>query len=104
MSGERGSTAYTITQENIQEENHFSEMKGNIGISPHEKKGNNRMPTPKQKPIQNHISTSLFDCVNIILVNKSIVPTHCSIFIHKQKINIRNKQRCRDGVMNEFLF
>ena len=86
-------------------ENHFSEMKGDVGISPHEKKGNKRMPTPKQKPIQNHIPTSLFVCVNINLANKvSIVLTCCSIFIHKEKINIRKKQRCRDGVMNEFRF
>ena len=69
------------------------------------KKGNKKMPTPKQKCIQNPIPTSLLDCVNIMLVNKvPIVHTHCSIFTHKQKINIRTKQQCRDGVMNEFLF
>ena len=40
------------------------------------KKGNKRMPTPKQKLIHNPIPTSLlFVCVNIILVKKvSIVP------------------------------
>ena len=29
--------------------NHFSEMKGDVGMSPPETKGNKRMPTPKQK-------------------------------------------------------
>ena len=31
------------------EKHHFSEMKGDVGMSSHEKQGNKRMPTPKQK-------------------------------------------------------
>ena len=34
-------------------------LKEDIGMSPHEKKGNKRMPTPKQKLIHNPIPTSL---------------------------------------------
>ena len=41
-------------------ENHFSEMKREVGISPHEKAGDKRMSTPKQKLIHNPIPTSLF--------------------------------------------
>ena len=29
--------------------NHFSEMKGDVGMSPHEKERNKGMPTPKQE-------------------------------------------------------
>ena len=40
--------------------NHFHEMKGDVGMSGHEKKGNKKMPTPRQKVIHNPIPTSLF--------------------------------------------
>ena len=51
------------------------------------KKGNKRMPTPKQKIIHNpHLC--FFSIVCKILQAQLIVYT--------------NKQRCRDGVMNEF--
>ena len=63
-------------------------------------KGNKRMPTPKQKLIHNPIPTSLFVAINILLVNKvSIIVSTVS-----SSTNNRKKQRCRDGVMNEFLF
>ena len=29
--------------------NHFYEMKGDVGMSSHEKEGNKKMPTPRQK-------------------------------------------------------
>ena len=35
-------------------------MKGDVGMSFNEKKGNKRMPTPKQKLIHNPIPISLF--------------------------------------------
>ena len=39
--------------------NHFSEMKGDVGMSHHEKEGNKKMPIPRQKIIDNPIPTSL---------------------------------------------
>ena len=43
-----------------QVEKHFSEMKGDVGMSPHKKEGNKTITTPKQKLIHNPIPTSLF--------------------------------------------
>ena len=40
--------------------NYFYEMKGDVGMSVHEKKGNKKMPTPRHKLIHNPIPTSLF--------------------------------------------
>ena len=40
--------------------NHFSEMKGGVGMSHHEKEGNKKMPIPRQEIIDNPIPTSLF--------------------------------------------
>ena len=41
------------------EKNHFPEMKGDlIGMLCHEKKGNKKMPLPKQEVIDNPIPTS----------------------------------------------
>ena len=34
--------------------NHFSEMKGDVGMSLHEKERNKKMPTQRQKVIQPH--------------------------------------------------
>ena len=39
--------------------NHFYEMKGNVGMSRHEKERNKRMLTPRQKVIHKRIPTSL---------------------------------------------
>ena len=39
--------------------NHFCEMKGDVGMSHHEKEGNKKMPTPRQKVIHNPVLTSL---------------------------------------------
>ena len=39
----------------------FVEMKGNVGVSPHEKRGNKKMPKPREKLIHNPtLYTSLF--------------------------------------------
>ena len=38
----------------------FSEMKGDVGMSHHEKEGNKKMPIPRQEIIDNPIPTSLF--------------------------------------------
>ena len=40
--------------------NHFSEMKGYVGMSLHEKEGKKKMPRPRQEIIDNPIPTSLF--------------------------------------------
>ena len=40
--------------------NHFYEMKGDVGMSIHEKGRNKKMPTPRHKLIHNPIPTSLF--------------------------------------------
>ena len=40
--------------------NHFYKMKGDVGMSIHEKGRNKKMPTPRHKLIHNPIPTSLF--------------------------------------------
>ena len=44
--------------------NHFSEMKGDVGMSCHlmKKKGNKKMPTQRQKVIQPHPYIFVFQC------------------------------------------
>ena len=46
--------------------NHFYEMKGDIGLSLHEKE-RNKMPTPRHKVTHNPIPTSLF-CFDMLFV------------------------------------
>ena len=38
---------------------YLSEMKGDVGMSLHEKEGNKKMPIPRQEVIDNPIPTSL---------------------------------------------
>ena len=47
--------------------NHFYEMKGDVGMSLHEKGRNKKMPTPRHKVTHNPIPTSLF-CFNMLFV------------------------------------
>ena len=47
--------------------NLFYEMKGDVGMSLHEKERNKKMPTPRQKVTHNPIPTSLF-CFNMSFV------------------------------------
>ena len=47
--------------------NHFYEMKGDVGMSLHEKEMNKKMPTPRHKVTHNPIPTSLF-CFNMLFV------------------------------------
>ena len=47
--------------------NHFYEMKGDVGMSLHEKERNKKMPTPTHKVTHNPIPTSLF-CFNMLFV------------------------------------
>ena len=47
--------------------NHFYEMKGDVGMSLHEKERNKKMPTPRHKVTHNPIPTFLF-CFNMLFV------------------------------------
>ena len=47
--------------------NRFYEMKGDVGMSLHEKERNKKMPTPRHKVTHNPIPTSLF-CFNMLFV------------------------------------
>ena len=47
--------------------NHFYEMKGDVGMSLHEKERNKKMPTPRHKVTHNPIPTSWF-CFNMLFV------------------------------------
>ena len=47
--------------------NDFYEMKGDVGMSLHEKGRNKKMPTPRHKVTHNPIPTSLF-CFNMLFV------------------------------------
>ena len=44
----------------VEWKNHFYEMKGDVGMSLHEKGRNKKMPTPRHKVTHNPIPTSLF--------------------------------------------
>ena len=48
------------TCNNYKWKNLFSEMKGDVGMSHHEKEENKKMPIPRQEIIDNPIPTSLF--------------------------------------------
>ena len=66
------------------------------------KKGNKKMPTPRHKLIHNPIPTSLFlsspQCISCSQFN---VKMFFSNAFTTNKLN--SEQRCRDGVMNEFV-
>ena len=47
--------------------NHFYEMKGDVGMSLHEKERNKKMPTLRHKVTHNPIPTSLF-CFDMLFV------------------------------------
>ena len=59
------------------------------------------MPTPKQKLIHNPIPTFFPDLC--LLLDEDIAGKIDS-FLTKSMFTQTNKQRCRDGAMNEFLF
>ena len=70
------------------------------------KKKGNRMPsTPKQKLIHNPIPTSLFlSDIYLLFVDEDPAGTIIDTLLTISMFIATNKQRCRDGVMNEFLF
>ena len=77
-------------------------MKGDVGMSNHEKERKFKEPTPKQGEIHNPIPTSLFvqDRTTLYLLDK-IIQNRLSVYDLKQECS---KQRCRDGVMNSPCF
>ena len=62
--GRRAAIAYIII---YKWKNHFYEMKGDVGMSLHEKEKNKKMPTPRHKVTHNPIPTSLF-CFDMLFV------------------------------------
>ena len=63
------------------------------------------MPTPEQKLIHNPIPTSSFLSDMCLLLVEDITGTIINSFVTKILFTQTNKERrCRDGVMNEFLF
>ena len=68
------------------------------------KKGNKKMPTPRHKLIHNPIPTSLFlsspQCISYSQFN---VKMFFLCLMHSQQNKQNSEQRCRDGVMNEFV-
>ena len=87
--------------------NHFYEMKGDVGMSLHEKERNKKMPTPRHKVTHNPIPTSLFlprlqrtfSCRQLDV--KMLCCLLCLMQTNKQ--HVKAKQRCRDGVMSDFV-
>ena len=64
----RGSREISLVPSlHIKWKNHFYEMKGDVGMSLHEKGRNKKMPTPRHKVTHNPIPTSLF-CFNMLFV------------------------------------
>ena len=85
--------------------NHFSEMKGDVGMSHHEKEGNKKMPIPRQEIIDNPIPTSLFSIkLSVHIYKCSYLSSNCTPSTYTQQNScIAHKQRCRDGVINDLL-
>ena len=88
--------------------NHFYEMKGDVGMSLHEKE-RNKMPTPRHKVTHNPIPTSLFlprlqrtfSCRQL-----DVKMLCCLLCLHNKQTNkqhVKAKRRCRDGVMSDFV-
>ena len=65
------------------------------------KKGNKRIPTPKQKLIYNPIPTSLFLSDSYVSAEDTVGTneTFLNWYVYTNK-----QQRCRGGVINELLF
>ena len=64
------------------------------------KKGNKKMPRPRQEIIDNPIPTSLFMCYAAVLL---FVGTGDAILKTLVNVYTIEKQRCRDRVINDFL-
>ena len=87
-----------------QVENHFYEMKGNVGMSLHEKERKQEDAYTKTQTHSYPIPTSLFlsspQCISCYQFN---VKMFFLCLMHSQQTKLNSEQRCRDGVMNEFV-
>ena len=93
--------------------NHFYEMKGDVGMSLHEKERNKKMPTPRHKVTHNPIPTSLFlprlqctfSCRQLDVKMLCCLLYLMHSYTNKQtnKQHVKAKQRCRDGIMSDFV-
>ena len=91
--------------------NHFYEIKGDVGMSLHEKERNKKMHTPRHKVTHNPIPTSLFfQDHNVTYFAGNWMSRCCAVcfanaLTNKQtnKQHVKAKQRCRDGVMSDFV-
>ena len=84
--------------------NHSYEMKGDVGMSLHEKERNKKMPTPRHKVTHNPIPASLF--LPRLQRTFSVLFALPNAFITNKQTNkqhVKAKQRCRDGVMSDFV-
>ena len=85
-------------------------MKGDVGMSLHEKGRNKKMDTPRHKVTHNPIPTSLF-CFNMLFVMfvcyECIRQTaqHLDVQLPAKYVMLWSwkKQRCGDGVMSDFV-
>ena len=84
--------------------NHFYEMKGDVGMSVHEKERKKEDDTTRHKLIYNPIPTSLFlsspQCISYSQFNVKMFFSLPNAFTTNKQ---NSEQRCRDGVMNEFV-
>ena len=80
--------------------NHFSEMKGDVGMSREQEDA-----SPRQEIIDNPIPTSLFPIkLSVHIYKCSYVSSNCTPSTYTQHNScIVHKQRCRDGVINDLL-
>ena len=91
--------------------NHFYEMKGDVGMSLHEKERNKKMPTPRHKvthnpiPIYIFVSSKTTTYIFMQAIGCQDVVLSCLLCLYNAQTNkqhVKAKQRCRDGVMSEF--
>ena len=75
-------------------------MKGDVGMSLHEKE-RNKMPTPRHKATHNPIPTSLFlpRPQHTFSIGQDVV----LFALPNKQTNKQAKQRCRDGVLSGFV-
>ena len=85
--------------------NHFYEMKGDVGMSLHEKERNKKMPTPRHKVITPSLNLCFFQDYNVHYHAQAIGCQDVVLFAlpNDNKQHVKAKQRCRDGVMSDFV-
>ena len=84
--------------------NHFYEMKGDVGLSLHEKKGTRCLHQDTKSLITPSLHLCFFQDHNIHFHAKMLCCLLC--LMHSSQTNkqyVRAKQRCRDGVISDFV-